>query len=59
MSVADSLTTSPLASRRIPPSNWMVVLAETPRDTNPSFLLNVSVLHTALMLLLSHLIITI
>src|ERR671921_1723790 len=50
MSVADNSSTSPLPPRRIPPSNWMVDLAETPRETRASFLPNVSVLQTALML---------
>ena len=48
MSVADSLTTPSPASRSIPPSNWMVDLAETPRETSASFLPKVSVLQTAL-----------
>jgi hypothetical protein len=30
MSVADNFSVSPSASRRIPPSNWMVDLADTP-----------------------------
>src|ERR687898_1945127 len=50
MSVADSPSSSPLPSRSIPPSNWMVDLAETPRETSASFLPNVSVLQTALIL---------
>jgi hypothetical protein len=50
MSVADSPSTSPLPSRSIPPSNWMVDLAETPRETSANFLPNVSVLQTALIL---------
>src|SRR5918997_2153273 len=49
MSVADNPSTSPLPSRSIPPSNWMVDLAETPRETSASFLPNVSVLQIALM----------
>src|SRR5215218_2687603 len=48
MSVADSLTTPSLASRSIPPSNWIVDLADTPRETRASFLPKVSVLQTAL-----------
>src|SRR5215210_9338863 len=50
MSVADNLSASPPASRSIPPSNWMVDLADTPRETNANFLPNVSMLQTALML---------
>src|SRR5918997_5962865 len=49
ISVADNPSASPLPSRSIPPSNWMVDLAETPRETSCSFLLNVSVLQIALM----------
>ena len=49
MSVADNLSASPPASRSIPPSNWMVDLADTPRETSCSFLPNVSVLQIALM----------
>src|SRR5215207_9504796 len=48
MSVADSLTTPSPASRSIPPSNWIVDLADTPRETRASFLPKVSVLQTAL-----------
>ncbi len=59
MSVADNFSASPSASRRIPPSNCMVDLADTPRETNCSFLPNVSVLQTALIRLPSPLIITI
>jgi hypothetical protein len=50
MSVADNFRASPPASTSIPPSNWMVDLADTPRDTNCSLLLKVSVLQIALML---------
>src|ERR687889_393171 len=50
MSVADKPGASPLPSRSIPPSNWMVDLAETPRETNANFLPNVSELQTAQML---------
>src|SRR5215204_1347527 len=50
MSVADNFRASPSASRSIPPSNWMVDLAETPRETSCSFLPNVSVLQIALIL---------
>jgi hypothetical protein len=49
MSVADNFRASPPASTSIPPSNWMVDLADTPRDTNCSLLLKVSVLQMALM----------
>src|SRR5215212_1134318 len=49
MSVADNFSAPPSASRSIPPSNWMVDLADTPRETRCSFLLNDSVLQIALM----------
>src|SRR5918997_3907371 len=49
MSVADSRNAPSAASRSIPPSNWIVDLAETPRETRASFLPKVSVLQTALM----------
>jgi hypothetical protein len=48
MSVAESLTEPSFASNKIPPRSWIVERADTPRETNASFLLNRSVLQTAL-----------
>src|SRR5919107_3603187 len=50
MSVADNFNAPSPASRSIPPSNWMVDLADTPRTTSANSLPNVSVLQTAHML---------
>jgi hypothetical protein len=52
MSVAESRTVvSSSASNKIPPKSWIVERADTPRDTSASFLLNKSVLQTALIAL--------